>query len=70
MGQPARVRTALGIAATLLFLIAACAMAILSPSRTTMKLARFDDNRIGIVKDDQIFDVTDIVDGGPANGRP
>ena len=35
-----------------------------------MKLARFDDNRIGIVKDDQIFDVTDIVDGRPSEWPP
>jgi len=28
-----------------------------------MKLARFDDNRIGIVREDDIIDVTEIVDG-------
>ncbi len=35
-----------------------------------MKLARFDDNRIGIVRDDDIIDVTDVVDGRPGEWPP
>jgi len=35
-----------------------------------MKLARFDDNRIGIVQGDEIFDVTDSVDGRPSEWPP
>jgi len=35
-----------------------------------MRLARFNDNRIGIVKGDEIVDVTDIVDGRPKEWPP
>ncbi len=35
-----------------------------------MKLARFDDNRIGIVRGDEIIDVTDIVDGRSSEWPP
>src|SRR5258705_9118900 len=35
-----------------------------------MKLARFDENRIGVVRDDVIVDVTDIVDSNPGAWPP
>ncbi len=35
----------------------------LAGDRLTMKLARFGDDRIGIVRDDVIVDVTDIAGG-------
>src|SRR5882762_8848880 len=35
-----------------------------------MKLARFDDDRIGIVRDDTIIDVTGIVDARPREWPP
>jgi 2-keto-4-pentenoate hydratase/2-oxohepta-3-ene-1,7-dioic acid hydratase in catechol pathway len=35
-----------------------------------MKLARFDDNRIGIVRESDIIDVTDVVDGRPREWPP
>src|SRR5215467_6088243 len=35
-----------------------------------MKLARFNNDRIGIVRDDTIVDVTDIVDGAPGTWPP
>jgi len=35
-----------------------------------MKLARFDDNRIGIVRENDIIDVTDVVDGRPREWPP
>jgi 2-keto-4-pentenoate hydratase/2-oxohepta-3-ene-1,7-dioic acid hydratase in catechol pathway len=35
-----------------------------------MKLARFDDNRIGIVRGDDIIDITDVVDGRPREWPP
>ena len=34
-----------------------------------MKLARFGDDRIGIVRDDVIVDVTEIAGAARANGR-
>ena len=35
-----------------------------------MRIARFDDNRIGVVRDDVIVDVTDIVDPNPGSWPP
>ena len=29
-----------------------------------MKICRFDDNRVGVVRDDQVFDVTELSDPG------
>ncbi|SAL72886.1 5-carboxymethyl-2-hydroxymuconate delta-isomerase [Caballeronia peredens] len=35
-----------------------------------MKLCRFDDNRLGVVSDDQVHDVTDVLAGLPAMQYP